>query len=407
MSKPKRRNRDVAGTLERMNEELKAGNYTRALSLAEELRKQTPAEPKYVFLSSYCLMMLGRAKEGERLLRRGLQRFPDDAGILIGLGMILVAQHRPGQAEGYLRKALDLAPPERHAQRAQAFTTLGEALWQLFRREEAIKVWKEALREDPDHPGAIQHLKTHLNEYGEPKARDRVADDFFHFLNIHTQRYLSLRGQQQFESLKEASNIHATIQRAWNNLVASQGKQLDTMTAAEKTALFTSVSIDFNRPPPPSAKIIPLTHTLQQDEEKDQEALLQQELTAMLDNALPFLPAGTSGLVILLGMPALSAAGLSWHRLKSFLNGKANATAAEVELFEWALEVVLAVVNATHLRNEVDSPSSSDEAEEDDDPAHALLDAVEVAAQRLPLKHALLVVREIYDLAVGGFPTLR
>jgi len=86
-----------------------------------------------------------RHDEGKALIEQALALSPDDPAILDSLGW---AHYRLGElnkAEPLLRKAMDEFPD------SEVAAHLGEVLWQLGKRREARKIWREALGKDQAH----------------------------------------------------------------------------------------------------------------------------------------------------------------------------------------------------------------------------------------------------------------
>jgi tetratricopeptide (TPR) repeat protein len=85
-----------------------------------------------------------RLEEAQELIDKALKLSPDDAFIMDSMGWVLFRQ---GQAEAglkYLQRAYSIRPD------ADIAAHLGEVLWALGRRDEARKVWDEALKKTPD-----------------------------------------------------------------------------------------------------------------------------------------------------------------------------------------------------------------------------------------------------------------
>jgi tetratricopeptide (TPR) repeat protein len=116
----------------------------------------------------------------EKDLRRVIKMKPDYAHAYNALGYTLVEKtKRIGEAKELIEKAYKLAPDDpfildslgwvhyrmgnvhealRHLQAAYTARTdpeiaahLGEVLWQVGQRDEAQKIWRAALSENPDH----------------------------------------------------------------------------------------------------------------------------------------------------------------------------------------------------------------------------------------------------------------
>jgi tetratricopeptide (TPR) repeat protein len=91
-----------------------------------------------------------RLDEAQELIDTALKLSPDDAFIMDSMGWVL---YRKGKAEDglkYLQHAYSLRPD------AEIAAHLGEVLWVLGRRDEARKVWDEALKKTPDNDVLIK-----------------------------------------------------------------------------------------------------------------------------------------------------------------------------------------------------------------------------------------------------------
>lgn len=94
-----------------------------------------------------------RYEEALDLITRALELAPDDPFILDSMGWV---QYRLGdldQAEQYLRRALDLRSD------AEIAAHLGEVLWVAGVRDEARRLWDEALRIDPENRTLLRTLE--------------------------------------------------------------------------------------------------------------------------------------------------------------------------------------------------------------------------------------------------------
>jgi tetratricopeptide (TPR) repeat protein len=81
-----------------------------------------------------------RLAEARQLIETAHKLAPEDSYILDSLGWVLYRQGENERALGYLRRAHEVRPD------AEIAAHLGEVLWVLGRRDEAQKVWAEALR---------------------------------------------------------------------------------------------------------------------------------------------------------------------------------------------------------------------------------------------------------------------
>ncbi|KXU38170.1 hypothetical protein AXE65_02480 [Ventosimonas gracilis] len=86
-----------------------------------------------------------RLDEGKSLIKQALALSPNDPAILDSLGWAHYRLGELNEAEPLLRKALAEFPD------AEVAAHLGEVLWQLGKRREARKIWREALGKDQTH----------------------------------------------------------------------------------------------------------------------------------------------------------------------------------------------------------------------------------------------------------------
>jgi tetratricopeptide (TPR) repeat protein len=105
-----------------------------------------------------------RLPEARDLIETALKLSPDDPYIMDSMGWVLYRLGRNREALDYLQRAYALRPdPEIGAH-------LGELLWVEGQREQARKIWNEALKE---HPGneVLQNTIKRFLQAGQPVAR--------------------------------------------------------------------------------------------------------------------------------------------------------------------------------------------------------------------------------------------
>lgn len=94
-----------------------------------------------------------RLEEARKLLDKALELAPEDPFILDSVGWLHYRRHDLVKAENYLRRAMAAKPdPEIAAH-------LGEVLWARGHRDEARKVWREALQDHPENDALRDTLK--------------------------------------------------------------------------------------------------------------------------------------------------------------------------------------------------------------------------------------------------------
>jgi tetratricopeptide (TPR) repeat protein len=104
-----------------------------------------------------------RYDEALSLIERALELKPEDPAVLDSMGWV---QYRLGNLDEslrYLRKALG------KVQDGEIAAHLGEVLWARGEREEAWKVWEEALAADPDHEYLLRVIGRYRFTRSEPR----------------------------------------------------------------------------------------------------------------------------------------------------------------------------------------------------------------------------------------------
>jgi Flp pilus assembly protein TadD len=110
-------------------------------------------------------LMQGDASGAESLLKQAVESRPNDPEAHAAYGRLLLANRRPAEAEAHLRRALAL--------RADMGTRLdlARACHALGRVEEAIALYREALRREPDQLEALNNLAWLLATASEADLR--------------------------------------------------------------------------------------------------------------------------------------------------------------------------------------------------------------------------------------------
>src|SRR5206468_2643215 len=94
--------------------------------------------------------MVEALNSSQRDLELRLRSAPDDAGALLGLGVLLCRKGLWGAAVAHLRRAAELAPGE-----VEAWSRLGETLNRLDDLDGARAAYERAVALDAGHPRAL------------------------------------------------------------------------------------------------------------------------------------------------------------------------------------------------------------------------------------------------------------
>ena len=145
---------------------LQAVSLDRLDILERDLKKILDADPDHADALNALGYTLAdqttRFQEALGYIERALELKPDDAAILDSMGWV---QYRLGNLEkalGYLRRAIEKLPDSEIA------AHLGEVLWAHDQKEQARRVWAEALDRDPDD----DYLKRVINRHNGLKAEN-------------------------------------------------------------------------------------------------------------------------------------------------------------------------------------------------------------------------------------------
>jgi tetratricopeptide (TPR) repeat protein len=210
----------------------KGGDVQRAREILQQLRDRGPENSVLLYLvETEILESVGRADEAMAVFDSGLQAFPDDENLLYARALSAVKLDRIALAEQDLRRIIEIDPEHADALNALGYTLadrtdryaeakgyierayalkpeepaildsmgwihyrlgdyetavdylrralermsdgeiaahLGEVLWAMNRREEALEVWDAAAKEHPDHDYLNEVMERHRASGGEP-----------------------------------------------------------------------------------------------------------------------------------------------------------------------------------------------------------------------------------------------
>lgn len=167
---------------------LNADNHDGALKLYEEALGDNANDGDLLYGRSLAYERLGKIELAEKDLRTSIQNDPEDARALNALGyMLVVHTQRYDEAEGLIKRALALEPDDaaiidslgwlqfKQGRNEEALILLqkayaqypdpevaahlGEVLWTLDDREQALSIWQRALEQNPGHAALVETMK--------------------------------------------------------------------------------------------------------------------------------------------------------------------------------------------------------------------------------------------------------
>ncbi len=162
--------------------------YEQARIVLEDAIAQNPQDTDLVYDLSMVAEKMGNLEEMERLLRQLMAAKPDDPHAYNALGYSLADRNlRLSEARQLIAKALELAPGDPFITDSLAWTEfrmgnkadalkllqaafkqkpdaeiaahLGEVLWSLEQSEDAMQIWREGLKLNPDNTTLTETLK--------------------------------------------------------------------------------------------------------------------------------------------------------------------------------------------------------------------------------------------------------
>jgi tetratricopeptide (TPR) repeat protein len=133
-------------------------DYDTALREFDDVLRLNPASAKALFNRGLTLARQGRPNDAIESYQRGLVLRPNDPTALAHAGELLAGKGRYPEAESSYRRAVALAP------HPDLFNSLGIALAEQGRLDDAIGAFREALARDPRHEDARANLETALKE---------------------------------------------------------------------------------------------------------------------------------------------------------------------------------------------------------------------------------------------------
>jgi len=117
-------------------------------------------------------------------------------------GLYELSHHRPGRSLEFFQKSIALTPAVCGARLSRALYWLSIAMFQLNKRDIAIKSLANAQK--LRHRGYARKLyMRHINEYGMLKRPTKELDDLYAFVSIQLSLYLVKRPHNRFASEAE------------------------------------------------------------------------------------------------------------------------------------------------------------------------------------------------------------
>ena len=188
-----------------------AGRLSTALSMYQEVLRQTPDDAEVLQLAGAALAQLGRQQESVLLLARALEIKPDRVSVMLNLARALHALGRDQEALECCDRALALEPSSAAAYRAR-----GAALMALKQREQALASFAQAVRLAPQDAAAHADLGIALEAAG--RAQDAIAC-FEHAVTLDAD-LVSAHGNLGI--LRTRMGQHARALQSWDRALALQ-----------------------------------------------------------------------------------------------------------------------------------------------------------------------------------------
>lgn len=139
------------------------GEFEKGLALYQLISWYTHGEEKYNGISR-ALVEMEYYTEAGKLLRRGLQRFPDSLYLLVAAGMLNRRLNNQYEALNYFERSLEIMPDDRHALYDKSL-----CLDNLCYYEDAAAILKDLTEQYPDDPEYLIEAGRNLLLQGYPE----------------------------------------------------------------------------------------------------------------------------------------------------------------------------------------------------------------------------------------------
>lgn len=224
---------------------IKGGKPELAEAFAREQLSLHPASIDHLRLLGRALMRQRQYGEAEAQLRKAVERSPDAPFLLEELGRALIQQRKFDEAIPVFRQVVRLDP-----ERANAHKKLGQALAAVGRGKEADEAFKVFFEKDPDM-GAVaigaEHLRAGREDEAIKSFRQALRDspdnvDAMRFLAaIYLKKGKEGRKLGDAEALLlRATQIAPNFSGAWfdlGNVLLKRSKRLDAIEAFRQTTV--------------------------------------------------------------------------------------------------------------------------------------------------------------------------
>jgi tetratricopeptide (TPR) repeat protein len=130
------------------------GNWKVTETELKTLLKKDPDNPQYLNALGYTLLTrTARIDEAMNYIESAYEKADNDPAVIDSLGWGFFMNGELEQSSYYLKKAWSILPD------AEIAAHYGESLWQQRHYEEAIDIWKEALKTSPSTPLLLDTIK--------------------------------------------------------------------------------------------------------------------------------------------------------------------------------------------------------------------------------------------------------
>jgi tetratricopeptide (TPR) repeat protein len=214
---------------------LKAGDPEEAEKICRRALPKSGEDPNILCLLGEISLRLKRPQEGRTFYARVLKTRADYPRALEGMGLALLADGKPKKAVDYLQKAVE-AVPERSATRF----ALGRALAESGHRAESEDALREGLRRNPRKAALIEAEKAQLSgrlEEAEKILREQLAQDPDDAKALRMLGNIALeanRFKAALRLLERAIELEPDFALAWND-VANLHMRMDRYDEALET----------------------------------------------------------------------------------------------------------------------------------------------------------------------------
>lgn len=166
-----------------LNQSVKRGYYDDALIYIEEMRRRQGDSPRWTMLEYDVYTRMGRTKEAEKVLEQGIEKFPDDYDINLGISRMRLQLASEAMQEERYAKAIEPLEYVRQQSvdpdlRAVATRRLAVCYRETNNPDMAVKMLRERLKTDPEYLVTVDYASLLVKQGKREEALETIQASY-------------------------------------------------------------------------------------------------------------------------------------------------------------------------------------------------------------------------------------